>query len=35
MEAKDLGKTSTGMQPNVAALLCYLGSDGCPALFFF
>ena len=24
MEAKDLGKTSTGMQPNVAALLCYL-----------
>ncbi len=24
MEAKDLGKTSTGMQPNVAALLCYV-----------
>ena len=24
METKDLGKTSTGMQPNVAALLCYL-----------
>ena len=24
MEAKDLGKTSTGMQANVAALLCYL-----------
>ena len=24
MEAKDLGKTSTGMQPNVAALLSYL-----------
>ncbi len=24
MEAKDLGKTSTGTQPNVAALLCYL-----------
>ena len=24
METKDLGKTSTGMQPNVAALLSYL-----------
>ncbi len=24
METKDLGKTSTGMQANVAALLCYL-----------
>lgn len=24
METKDLGKTSTGMQPNVAALLAYL-----------
>jgi uncharacterized membrane protein len=24
MEKKDLGKTSTGMQPNVAALLSYL-----------
>jgi len=24
MEGKDLGKTSTGMQPNVAALLSYL-----------
>ena len=24
MEPKDLGKTSTGMQPNVAALLCYI-----------
>ena len=24
MEAQDLGKTSTGMQPNVAALLCYV-----------
>ena len=24
MAEKDLGKTSTGMQPNVAALLCYL-----------
>ena len=24
MENKDLGKTSTGIQPNVAALLCYL-----------
>ncbi len=24
METKDLGKTSTGIQPNVAALLCYL-----------
>jgi len=23
-DAKDLGKTSTGLQPNVAALLCYL-----------
>jgi uncharacterized membrane protein len=24
MEAKELGKTSTGMQPNIAALLSYL-----------
>jgi uncharacterized membrane protein len=24
MENKDLGKTSTGMQPNLEALLCYL-----------
>ncbi|OIO38057.1 MAG: hypothetical protein AUJ72_03240 [Candidatus Omnitrophica bacterium CG1_02_46_14] len=24
METKDLGKTSTGIQPNVAALLCYV-----------
>ena len=24
MEPKDLGKSSTGMQPNVAALLCYV-----------
>jgi uncharacterized membrane protein len=24
MEGKDLGKTSTGIQPNVAGLLCYL-----------
>ncbi len=24
METKDLGKTSTGIQPNVAALLSYL-----------
>ncbi|MGD0077120.1 MAG: DUF4870 domain-containing protein [Sedimentisphaerales bacterium] len=24
MEAKDLGKTSTGMQANVAGLLCYV-----------
>ena len=24
METKDLGKTSTGMQPNIAALLSYL-----------
>jgi uncharacterized membrane protein len=24
METKDLGKCSTGMQPNLAALLCYL-----------
>jgi uncharacterized membrane protein len=24
MAGKDLGKTSTGMQPNVAGLLCYL-----------
>ncbi len=24
MESKDLGKTSTGMQPNVAGLLCYI-----------
>ena len=24
METQDLGKTSTGIQPNVAALLCYL-----------
>ncbi|MCX5666221.1 MAG: DUF4870 domain-containing protein [Candidatus Omnitrophica bacterium] len=24
MEVKDLGKTSTGMQPNMEALLCYV-----------
>lgn len=24
MEGQDLGKSSTGMQPNVAGLLCYL-----------
>jgi uncharacterized membrane protein len=26
MEIKDLGSSSTGLQPNVAGLLCYLGS---------
>ncbi|UCC95688.1 MAG: DUF4870 domain-containing protein [Candidatus Omnitrophota bacterium] len=28
MEQKDLGKTSTGMQANLAALLCYLPGVG-------
>ena len=35
MEAKDLGKTSTGMQANVAGLLCYVLGWITGLIFFF
>ncbi len=34
MEEKDLGKTSIGMQPNVAGLLCYLAGWITGLIFF-
>ena len=34
MQAKDLGKTSTGIQPNVAGLLCYLAGFITGIIFF-
>ena len=34
MEAKGLGKTSTGIQPNVAGLLCYLAGFITGIIFF-
>ena len=34
METKDLGKTSSGIEPNVAGLLCYLGTWVTGLIFF-
>ena len=34
MEAKDLGKSSTGMQPNLAAMLSYLAGIITGVIFF-
>jgi uncharacterized membrane protein len=34
MTTKDLGKTSTGIQPNVAALLCYVAGFITGIIFF-
>ncbi|MCF7873513.1 MAG: hypothetical protein K9M00_01600 [Candidatus Omnitrophica bacterium] len=34
MDKKDLGKTSIGMQPNVAGLLCYLAGWVTGFIFF-
>jgi len=34
MGDEDLGKTSTGMEPNVAALLCYLGGFVTGIIFY-
>ena len=35
MDNQDLGKTTTGIQPNVAGLLCYLIGPVTGLIFFF